>query len=391
MLGCVEPDANSMPHATGTQRSLDDHDDFLIGALLNPADPTQQTSLNFDRELELGEKADDAVDYEEISDNDLADDDGDDSSQAQQPQQGQLNQRINISGDLEDFLHNAKLSNLPNANGDASDDIDDLFGDDPLPVLEASKDPVHVEHGLGGPDNLFDTLDDSEVTVVHSRLHPSSGIRNPFAAPSISSYNPDALGAPPSKEQQLQQQLFAMSRIGQDTLPAPPENQEELLASLWPKFQRDTVPRFIDLLPPKKARYVGKVPKSPKPVNPNKLNLELAQDQERNFKMWSSIKQDMSEERRLHGLVCIEQDITDEYAREESFELSPELEEDVLGGISWQDLQIICADWDISSMAESQASEYQYSRRVDSNVTKSSMYANSVDEYCLDMPLLKVS
>jgi hypothetical protein len=45
-------------------------DEATLGAVLN-AQPGQEEQFNFSRPLEIGEKADDAEDYEDISDDDL--------------------------------------------------------------------------------------------------------------------------------------------------------------------------------------------------------------------------------------------------------------------------------------------------------------------------------
>ena len=383
-----------MPHATETHRSLDDHDDYLIGALLDPTNPTQQTPLNLDRELELGEKAEDAVDYEEISDNDLADDDGVDVEQAQHVQGRLSDQEVALSSGLEEFLAGEKQPDLPHESDFSRDEIDDLFGENAAPVQGTSRNLERNEADWGAQDSIFGGFHDGELTsarsdqqasaVPHERIDLRSGFTDRIHDPHIN-------GSLPSKEQQLQQQLFAMSRFGQDILPAPPENQEEMLASLWPKFKRDSIPEFIDLLPPKRARYIGKVvPKPPKPIHPTKVSLELAQDHERIFKTWSSAKQSMSEESRHLSIVSVDGQISDERVGVESFGSDSDLEDDALGGISWQDLQIICGDWDTHSIAESHATEHSSFLGGKMNDPEPSMCSHVFDLQDFELPFAKV-
>ena len=59
-----------MPHATEPHDVEADRDQALIERVLDP----QNTELDWTRELEPGEKADDAVDFEDIGGDDLADD-----------------------------------------------------------------------------------------------------------------------------------------------------------------------------------------------------------------------------------------------------------------------------------------------------------------------------
>ena len=65
-----------MPHAIDQFELQDQADDAEIARLLNDDNPSNNT-LNFDRDLEVGEKADDAIDFEDISDDDLPEEEDD--------------------------------------------------------------------------------------------------------------------------------------------------------------------------------------------------------------------------------------------------------------------------------------------------------------------------
>ena len=340
-----------MPHAVDLQSADDEKDDELINTVLNQENPTALgNSFDYERDLEPGEKADDAVDFGDLSDDDLADDE--ETAQAQPLQHGQKDPDDDAVDDLGAFLHGDGQSILTDGIQFQDDGMDDLFGDNP-------SSPVAVKGRTGyNEDNSDDPDQSGNVTSPRGAVQEQNHADEQRNQQSLRHVSLDPKDAFLSREQQLQMELFQMSRSGQEALPAPPENQEELLASLWPKFRRNTVPRFIDLLPPKKARYVGKtIPKTPKPVNPTKLSLEIAPDQEKSFKTWPSTGKRNFEDSEQIGFVYVEQSPSPPDSTEEDVDLSLDSEHDAIGGISWRDLQVACEDWDTPSASESTASE----------------------------------
>lgn len=348
-----------MPHATMLHQSGDDHDDILIQQFLDA--PTTEDPFGLNRELEPGEKADDAEDYEDISDDDLAEDEDTDGERISQV--GHEHQTAASSKSLEAFKQNADFSPLINGNGledNAYDD--DLFG-------ENFSSPVETNTGNGQTQTRHDQFglsdfDESTSPRAQPVPLPMSPMSRQVEARGKIVSRPmtlDSKESPPSKELQHQQELLAMSRNGAtntDGLLEPPENCEELLASLWPKFERETIPKFMDLLPPKRARYMGRsIPKPPKPVNPTKICLELALDQEKIFKISSMPNKPNMEETGSEGIVTIEEDIAVESDNEEDLDVESDFENELVGGIFWQDLQIICEDWDTCSAGEYLGSE----------------------------------
>ena len=353
-----------MPHATAPHQSGDDDDEILIQQLLNA--PTEDDPFGVNRELEPGEKAEDAENYEDISDDDLADDedvDGEQRSQIVHERQTGAS-----SDSLEAFTHDVDFPALINGNGledNAYDD--DLFGEDLSSPVETNTGAGQTQTGHD-QDGLSD-FDESTSPRAQRVPLPMSPLSRQVEAPGDSASRPTTFSSkesPPSKELQRQQELLAMSRNGAtktDGLPAPPENREELLASLWPKFKRDIIPKFMELLPPKRARYLGKIiPKPPKPVNPTKISLELAVDQEKNFKVSSVPNKSNMDETSSQGIVTIQEDVVVEKDNQEDADMESDFENDLVGGISWQDLQIVCEDWDIRSATESLGSGLDSSR-----------------------------
>ena len=338
-----------MPHAVDERDAQDEQDDLLIQKALDP-----QYDFDFSRDLEPGEKADDAIDFEDISDDDLA----------EEEDEGQPNSSATIKvesagASFEDELGFTQEDDLPGLTTSGSapegDGLDDLFGD-------AASSPIDLRDGpeIKGKDDMgmsFEFEDDlfseslgtagiATTTEKRVELPTNESLFRPIDFSSKT--------AAPSREQLLQQELFAMSRNGfgsSDFPPAPPENQEELLTSLWPKFERDTVPRFMDLLPPKKARYIGKTPlKVPKPVQPTKVSLELAPDQEKSFKLTTSVTKRNQEEINRQGIVEITETNALQSSSEDEIDLDSDYEGEPVGGVTWQDFQVVCEDWDIHSL-----------------------------------------
>ena len=340
---------------------LAEEDDRLIQQLLS-ADPSNPNAANFDRELEPGEKADDAVDYADLDDDDLAQDEDAPSSQPFGTQH--TADDADLFGDTGGFGNDGDLPDLTSGSGPDGDGFDDLFGDMP-------DSPRDFESGQGstqtvvqsdGMNMSFDFEDDGSfhgASQVPDISFPREGKPRTDSSQTVFrsiDFGPkDATPQEPlSKEQLLQQQLFAMSgyNIGASEYPPPPpENQEELLESLWPKFERDAVPRFMDLLPPKKARYIGRIPlKPPKPLHPTKINLEIAPDQEKSFKVSTGSHKRSYDDYERDRLIPIRLPTISDGAEEAEEDLESDYENEPIGGVTWQDLQIICEDWDVASL-----------------------------------------
>ena len=339
-----------MSSEAASPEAQQEQDELLIQQALDP-----ESKLDFSRELEPGEKADDAVDYEDLSDGDLAED------ETLQPEESFSTMRasdpISSFNDLNSLTHEDDLLELTNGSGADGDGFDDLFGDMPQSPVDFYTGQSIETEGTGMAMS-FDFENDHGLHGTSAALAtmPPSQAAKPFASSKESLFRAidfTAKDQPLSREQQLQQDLFAMSRSGfgsTDFPPAPPENQEELLASLWPKFEQDTVPRFMDLLPPKKARFVGKVPlKKPKSVLPTKVSLELAQDQEKIFKVVTTTHQKTVEDLERQGLIVIPDIPIEEEASEDELDVESDYENEPIGRVTWQDLQILCEDWDTHS------------------------------------------
>ena len=350
----------TMPHA------MEESDEFE--STLAKLTSGQNEGLDFlNRELDAGEKADDAVNFEDISDDDLAEDE--DGGAVQPAGQDVLAEEGDAFGGLDDVMEESNLPTTDNDNvATEGDGFDDLFGDLPSSPTANRDEPNGTQQSgpTSGVEMSFDFEDDDTLPESSGTL-PAVSSQNPeipaeSSQPLFRTVEYSAKEAVRSKEHLLQQALFAMSGSGSasDLPPAPPENMEELLASLWPKFQRHTVPRFMELLPPKKAHYVGKTPlKPPKAVNPTKVSLELAQDQEKSFRAPQTANKRAQEvEAEQRGLVLVSEIEHGEQSDNEDVELDSDVEGEPVGGMTWQDMQVLCEDWDSHSLEQISDSDH---------------------------------
>ncbi|KAL8923796.1 MAG: hypothetical protein Q9172_002977 [Xanthocarpia lactea] len=342
-----------MPHATSTLDTQDVQDDLLIQQVLDP----ENTSFDVSRELEPGEKAEDAVDYGDLSDDDLAEDE-----EAAGSTQHEAGQDDFMFDSLNGLTHEDKQQ-ATDGDGELPDDFDDLFGGMP-------QSPTEKAQGLDdvsdiSPQNHMKSFDSVETANARDEYH-----QRPLFQSSVDWHTSDSHQPPPlhaldaqamSKDEKMQQYLISMSTQGvgtQDSLMDLVDTQAHArdLASLWPKFERDSVPRFMDLLPLKRSYYVGKKPlKQPKPVHPTKLNLEIAMDQEKLFKLSSGPSRKFDDDEGQGIVKILPPKLSEQESADDAPLHSDSDNEPVVGGVTWQDLQIVCEDWDCRSFSGSTA------------------------------------
>ncbi|KAI1922429.1 hypothetical protein LOZ58_006108 [Ophidiomyces ophidiicola] len=312
----------------GLEIQVDPFDSFMRE--LNS--PTNTKELDFlTRDLEPGEKAENAVDYEDIDDDDDLPDEAPSFGQVGgQKFQDDAKGWDEFTTDLEQQFHQPT----------AGDELDDLFGDVPLPSIAGGESKPDT---FGLSQEALLPPDDSALNSPLDEMDTMFGDGDKERSPTPTDMDPETL-----RQYQLQQALFALSAYGPDNPPAPPENHEELLASLWPKFDRNAMPRFLELLPPKKSHYIGKTPlKPPKKVLPTKLKLELAQDQERIFcSSGNSTRRVLEAE--VPNTIAMTPPANNDDPLSDILDLDEDdWDEKLPGGVTMQDLQFICTDWDL--------------------------------------------
>ncbi|KAG9235417.1 putative transcription initiation factor TFIID kDa subunit [Amylocarpus encephaloides] len=273
-------------------------DEDNLQKILNaePGQDEEHTTLfDPDRPLDAGEKADDAEDFEDISDDDLPEEEG-------------------PAGTAE-----ADVPDLTDDMG-TSHDTDDLFGD-----YRGSSPFEYDDHDEIQPNGL------PHPTNVDGALPP------PSAEPEI---NLRELNFPEHYDSANQDPL----------IPAPAESEEELLKQSWPTFERGVIIDWNALIVEKGSRYPLKTPeKPPKPVNPTKVSLEIAPDQEKSFRApgpATSDKRKRVQEAEAKGLVAIVEDDTEEGESDDGLDWTIPDPSEMIGGITWTDLEIMCEDWD---------------------------------------------
>ena len=274
-------------------RQDEDDAEAIKTILASTSNPNESSGLNLDlnRPLEVGEKADNAEDYEDISDDDLPEEE----------------EATHGHGDVPGLTDDAGTSN----------DTDDLFGEgrDSSPFGELDgHDPFQSAHQRRLSGGL-PSQDEPEVDLRELNF-------------------PEYYGA-----------------ANQDpNIPAPAESTEDLLKQSWPLFEKDIAPRWNTLLPTKKAHYIPKVPvKIPKSLNPSKVSLELAQDQEKSFRSAGSAHTEKRKrilEAESKGLIAIVEESEDDNIDEDDFDWTPPSQTENIGGFSFADLEIICEDWE---------------------------------------------
>ncbi|KAE8450590.1 hypothetical protein EG329_005934 [Mollisiaceae sp. DMI_Dod_QoI] len=271
----------------------------LQNLLAHPEQSGQNEGL-FDenRPLDAGEKADDAQDFEDISDDDLPDE--------EEATGGRDDEAPGLTDDVDMGI----------------DDDDDLFGDN-----QAS--------------TPFDQFDDDDVfhTNGSEAPHINGGLTLPSVEPVEEVADLRALNFPEHG-----------TAIHQDDTPADYEGDEEFIRQSWPSYDKDTAINLNQLFPPRQAHFIPKAPvKPPKPVNPTKVSLDLAPDQEKSFRAAGPAKSDKRKwivEAEGKGLVPIAEESSDEADSDDEFDYTPFDPNEKVGGLSMTDIEIACAEWE---------------------------------------------
>ncbi|KFA48859.1 hypothetical protein S40293_01469 [Stachybotrys chartarum IBT 40293] len=271
-------------------------DDREIARLLEQSQDGANGGLRLDdTPFDQTNKADDAEDFEDISDDDLPD---------EEPSAGA----------------SLEMPGLTDDGGTSNDaDADDLFGEGPSSpmdhLLDASSPGPQVRDA--------DVADDSQA--IDADISFSAMNFDP---------EPHVNGA-----------------VNQDPdIPAAAETAEDILKAAWPAFKKGHVLVWSELLPPKKATWKEKKPtKKPKQLVTSKLTLELAPDQEKLFRIpgpaTSTLKQRMAE-MEGRGLVLCEQDSYREEEETVHFDMDLESDSETVMGFTLRDIEVACTDWD---------------------------------------------
>lgn len=260
------------------------------------ADPTHAPEINLEGPIDQSGKADDAEDFEDISDDDLPDEE-----------------------DGAAVGSSEQIPALTSDGGTSNDNDDDLFGD-----RESS--PLQAEPALS-PGAAIADVDQQDVEM---------GGGDDLADLRRLNFDPE-----PS---------YPMANQDPE-IPAAPENILELLKQTYPDFEKGKILNFNELFPPRKANWVDKKPtKNPKPLLPNKLSLDVDVDQEKLFRMpgpASSTTLQQIQAAEKNGLVSL---LVPEPIDEDDLEIFGKddlaSDDELIGGFSLRDIETVCEDWD---------------------------------------------
>lgn len=252
--------------------------------------------LNDDRELEIGEKADDAEDFEDIGDDDLPEEE--EPSIKKEP----VDERI----DELDF------------------DEDDLFGDGgrASSPFEDNLDPQHLE--LMNESEESEKLN-TDIVLLKSEPEPNIDLRE-LNFPSKFDSEEDFM------------------------IPDDIEEVRKLVQEIFPSFDPNGILNWNELLTTKGAYWIPQEPlKPPKPVNPTKTSLDLAVDQEKSFRGSAPVCADKFKritEANMKGIITIESGSSESSESEDEFDYSPIDPSDKVAGYTPQELEFICSDFE---------------------------------------------
>lgn len=364
-----------MPHAVDEDLLREQQDDAEIARLLEGGEQDDRLAF-LNRDLEVGEKADDAEDFEDIGDDDLISEEDEDAP------------ALNGNG-------HTSHSDLPPVDDAVYEDDfgDDLFGDDaPSSPVEGVGEanglaPSAPSRGLALPSKSTIALPGHmghKTNLGRSMFESPTSYEAPHAARSFvheptSSVTPEPEVESEDEDEDVrrQRELFsaAKERLRRGSSYEPPAKAEadmDEFYSIWPTYDPDRIPRFTELFPPRSGTYNWKAPlKPPKPVQPTKLSLELQQDAERNFRTVTvptagKVARDVDTDRT--GVIYVTSSRQEDQQSADDMDLDEVDEDEEIGGVTWRDITFLCEDWDMMSASSLDSGTPKPSQQFDSGV-----------------------
>lgn len=273
-----------------TQRQQDD--DAIKGLF---GDPTNAPEINLEGPIDQSGKADDAEDFEDISDDELPEE--------------------------EEGAGNGGSEQPPalTSDGGTNDNDDDLFG-------ERESSPLQGEPAMS-PGAAIADVDQQDIEMGGADDLADLRRLNFDPEPSYPMANQDP------------------------NIPSAPENVLELLKQTYPDFEKGKILSFNELFPPRKANWVDKKPtRNPKPLIPNKLSLEVDIGQEKSFMKpgpASATATEKIQAAEKDGLVSL---LKPEPIDEDELEIfgkdDTDSDQELIGGFTLRDIETVCEDWD---------------------------------------------
>lgn len=368
-----------MPHATetGDGRQGQDDDDIIARLLNNETSGQPNNELDFmARDLEVGEKADDAQDFEDISDDDLASDEGDETAR-----------RLSGQSDLLENGHAQRQAGPEQAD-------DDLFGEEdiglglnedeevdktsPIHQIAMPAHPTKPRIALPGAVNTKLTTHDAPM-FDSPASYGTSQLEHDLAPQPTSSASPQPIKQEDVDEDlddavALQRALFARAgRRSSQEPPDAPETDMELFFSIWPTYDPTKTARFTELFPPPSGTFNWKAPsKPPKALNTSKITLEIAPDTERNFRTATSAvsngKPAPKPEFEQANIIRATRPRDDVPSSDDELDFDDQIDSEDVGGFQWKDIELACCDWDAMSIGSEDSTRRRKSPQADSGI-----------------------
>lgn len=345
-----------MPHSTN-QQQVEEDDDFY--KLLHAAQTTGDIGFDINRPLELGEKAANAVDYEDIE---LSDDE----LPVQAPQQPELPD-TSLVNDGEQDEDDPFGYLFDGGDGPSSDN---LFGE-PTNIESAvklpdgvSRSPTQSRHGHAAEQS-------KAPGIQLPLLHQDKDVSKDVATDESEETDPEVIAQ--MRLLQAARKRFEKAQgngdVDDDFEPEPVIDRESLQA-MWPGYNLDERPHFVRLLPVRRAHYVEKAPlKPPKPAELTRVNLDLEADQDRLFKLHPGAS------RRTRNQADFESDSivvaihsAEEQTTDDDMDVDSANDQETVAGITAGDFRFLSENWDSLSVGIPVDIEESQGSFVDSGV-----------------------
>lgn len=277
------------------------------------------------RELEAGDKDEDAVDYGNISDDDLAEDE-DSHNQPVQPPDSSFLSGINESAAAAD-----------------DHDFDDLFEDD-------------------GNTDLFGDAEDQPPRTSEPGVSATSG------------GGMGTLAALNQRDEQMTDQetadwIMQQSYLSGKAFAKETENENEaFLRQFYPAYDRKAEsPYWNRIFPQKPGHYPLREPKKPRPIRPTKLVFEIEVDQKALFTAPAVIA--APTEFRADLVSCLKPSTEEAAAALEEDESD---DDELPNGLTLDDLDLMCTDFDtLSHLGDEDQIDFVEPRIVGEDATMS--------------------
>lgn len=284
---------NSIP-----DESNHDQDDILINKILNGVEEGEQ--LDFENIGDTIGKLPNAVDYEDISDDDFLPDE-------ESPSLSGTAQGVDETSDKNPADLMKEGGEETEGNG-LNDGLDDLFGDSEL---------------------IYDTMV-SETDALDIELS-AEGLHYGFSSSTRTTTDEEMLASPPD----------TVSTVGPDVdildqVRSKQPTQQDLVKQYFPDFSPHKTLSFISLFKSKPTTLAVPHFERPKACVPRRLKFEMAADDQGNF-----LKAASEVPRRDRGVIVVRQEVEDMEvdAKENIQNGSPDIKFE-------RDLILACEDWD---------------------------------------------